>query len=209
MDLILILAGGRAERFNGRDKCSITVEGESLVARSSRLCRERLLAPVKVVAMPGRCYTEDPHLGIMESSYDVDRFVAGQAEWPAIGEVGILYGDVWFSEEALDAFAMPRKGPVTWYGRRRPSYFTGKPYGEIFAVRFLVPGPFTIAVEAVRTGYVNRQIHRCLGWEVENHLRRQNVGEFVTIDDLTEDFDFPIDLERWQQLTGKPCALPG
>jgi hypothetical protein len=209
MDLVLVLAAGRADRFGGLDKCSIAVEGESLVARTTRLCHERLSVPVKVVVAEGRSYTDDEHLVAAPAACDVDRFVAGQEQWPSIGEVGILYGDVWFSEAALDAFVWPRKAPVVWYGRRRPSYITGKPYGEIFAVRFQVPGPFLMGVEAVRTGYLNRQLARCLGWEVEDHLRRQKVGEFVTIDDLTEDFDYPVDLERWQRLSGKPCVLPG
>jgi hypothetical protein len=129
---------------------------------------------------------------------DTDKFLSSRERWAPEGQTVMLFGDVFFTEMAAYTIFC-HTGEHRWFGRREGSYYSGCPWRELFALSFpareiprLVDGML-----AVKAKLLAGKIPRGGGWEVYDELHLPTCGSFVTIDDFTEDFDFPADFERW------------
>ena len=67
---------------------------------------------------------------------DTDKFLSAESRWSDVGQTVILYGDVFFTEAAM-ATILSHTGPHRFFGRRERSYFTGRPWREMFALSFV------------------------------------------------------------------------
>ena len=122
----------------------------------------------------------------------------------------IVFGDCWLSERAVDALCgdVPTgTGELTWVGRAEASSVTGCPWGELFGVTVLPPGVPRLAAGILRVRVLAEagEIPRGAAWEVyratqglELHTDFHAIaGDFVEVDDWSDDFDFPEDYDRW------------
>jgi hypothetical protein len=123
----------------------------------------------------------------------------------------ILYGDVYYTDEAVKTIATNDR-PWCFYLRESASEITGKPWGEIFAFsfdgslnKFMLENLKNISFKAVR-----RNIPKPAGWTLLRYLLNvkktkdifvpEHSYAYINIDDWTDDFDYPHDLDTWQRL---------
>lgn len=205
-----VMAGGSGSRwknYQGVPKHLIELEGEQLIARTIRQFED--LEPTVIAPTEYLSYNLQAPVvpGSRPTGLDIDKIMSSRLLWPARSRTVILYGDVWFSDEAVGLIKQEPPG-VKFYGRFNASKFTGKPWGEIFAlsISYRAYAAVDAAVEYILTLKRNGGVSRTSAWELYRTLngirpitKHSLNGNFVEIDDWTEDFDFPVDYDRWVQ----------
>ena len=196
----------------GVPKHLIPVEGERLLDRTVRL-----FSPYGEVIVTG---PDDHRYRVPPSvlwfppknpaNHEADVFVGTRELWASDQRTVYLYGDCWFSDAAAHTIVtMVDDWQV--YGRAGPSTTTGTPWGEQFAFGFDPEHHGLIAAALGQIIGLRRDgvIHRNCGWELYRSMtdipldRHELAGHFVEIDDFTDDFDYPVDYERWTAARGR------
>lgn len=211
---VLILCAGEGSRWDnhgGVAKHKVIIEGEILIERTVRQFLE---------------YTDDIVIvsnGDLDingtSSYtakknkrhkDMDKFLSSYEQWSDTKTI-IVYGDVYFTDEAVELIATNDR-PLCFYLREGASEITGKPWGEIFGFSF----------DASLNNFMLESINNILfkrivkdtsppaGWTLLRYILNVKKTKeifahkhsyiYINIDDWTEDFDYPHDLDTWQRL---------
>lgn len=224
---ILILCAGdqtRWDNFQGTPKHLVRLIGEPILHRTVRLLAE--LAPdadVRVVVknpkdntykVPG---SKRAGAKLTPDNGDADKFLSSKHLWDPKGRTVLLYGDVFFTREALTTILTADTVDGWWFvARFDGSRVTGAKGGECFAYILDAEGhdTFTKALERTVTLRARGVIDRNGGWETyralmdqpdENILARfgdgspknPNLGHCTVVDDWTEDFDAPADWHEW------------
>lgn len=209
---VVIIADGSGSRWGnhlGIPKHLIEVDGEAIIHRSQRLFAAAG-AEVLVVASDERYATSYGRLVDARHDYgrwlDGDKFASSAHHWHERDRTIVVYGDVYFTEQAVQTITAPA-ADWTLYGRFGPSSITGSKHAEIFALTFHpnhhseMLAALTHVSELARGGTIDR----CGGWELYramNGLRGRQcrhrspqppLARHVAIDDWTEDFDSPSD----------------
>ena len=202
----IILAAGKSERWGnhlGIRKHELVVDGETLLARMIRQLRSRAVDDIVLVGPYDYGVTNfHPQRG----EDGIDGRLASRPVWHPTGRTVILMGDVFYSENCMDAIAANTHEPRL-FCRFTASEKTGKPYGEIWANSFMPAHQEAHAASLARVLALHRsgRIRRAGLWEsyMLDHgklLPRPqlaNHGHATVIDDWTEDFDYPHDWDRW------------
>jgi hypothetical protein len=200
-----IMAQGEGKRWNnylGIPKHEVVVDGEMLLERTVRLLKER--GEQDIIICTPKQYDFAKCVEYPNNDLEIDRFLASQKAW-VDGENVFLYGDCFYTEDAMDVVLGYHK-PYTkllFFGRSTGSRVTGSRHGEVFAVRSACKEYLKELLESLRSMYLNKSIKRAQGWELYRIHKGLNlsshkiVGDFVTIDDWTDDFDTPEDYERF------------
>jgi len=215
----IIIAAGDATRWKnylGIPKHLAPVDGEPILPRTVRLLRERNIDDVHVVGpdddryrIPGSVLyipKKEPE------NQDADKFLNSRDLWNTEGRTVVFYGDVFFTDSAMDSIVNFPSTEWTLFCRFNKSKITGTNWGECFAQSFY---PKDIESHRENLYYIadlhrRNIISRCGGWEhyramqgyrekeVNDHRHRD--GKFFQIDDWTEDFDHPSDYDRFMAL---------
>lgn len=224
---ILILCAGDQTRWAGFQdvpKHLVKLVGEPILHRTVRLLSE--LAPdadVRVVVknpkdntykVPG---SKRAGAKLNPGNGDADKFLSSQHLWDPKGRTILLYGDVFFTREALEEILTADTQDGWWFaGRFDGSRTTGAKGGECFAFILDPEGheAFRAALDRVVTLRKDGTIPRNGGWETYRALmgvpderiletwgdgspKNPNLGHCTVIDDWTEDFDHPDDWHQW------------
>lgn len=209
---VIIIAAGKETRWNkykGISKHFIEIDGEPIIKRTVRLAKQ-YTDDIYVVGKDKRYNIPDSKLFIPKFNkynYDADKFLNSEELWNTEGRTVVLYGDVYFTDQAMKSIMEYEGREWKLFGRFEKSDITGTPYGECFAQSFY---PEDIKKHKLALLYIadlksRNKIIRCGGWE---HYRvMSNNGEygprvkkdeyFFEIDDWTDDFDSPQDYEVW------------
>lgn len=212
---VIVIAAGDGTRWGnhtGVPKHLAVMEGERLIDRTSRLfaayggTEPLIVAPVD----DERYQTKDgmtvaPKLNPTRGG--ADKFLSSRYIWNTVGRTVIVYGDVWFSEEAVETITSHESEEITFFGRAWGSKLTGTPWGELFAVS-LTPETVERAEASLKhlaRLYKRSPSIRAGGWEWYKHLhglpidpsQHSVAGGFVEINDWTDDIDYPEDYQRW------------
>lgn len=208
---VVILAGGTGKRWDnhgGVPKHLSSPDGaETLLARTVRLAAGR--RELIVLA-------DDPRYAIADV-----RLVSPCAPHGILGKflsaiplvhdndvTTLLWGDVWFSADAMRTVLAART--LTWHGRRRRSARTGKDHAELFALT-IAPGEGDALAESLGRTYARlldgTEWHyggTGFTWHRTHHdlqPRSRDICDEVwhNIDDFTDDFDEAADSSRWRQ----------
>ena len=208
----LILCAGDGTRWGnhlGVPKHLIPIEGQRLLNRTAAQFAEH--GEVEVVVsditdtrywVPTPALIDIAHLD--PTRYGVDKLLSARHCWDPTQAMVLAFGDVWFSDDAVETIAKAAAGDRwAWVARFGPSAW--KPHGEGFA--FVLPvgwlGDFETAANQVVEMRRRGEIRRALGWEVYRWLaggdpqRHDRLPGLVEVDDFTDDFDTPIDYRRW------------
>lgn len=216
----LILAGGIGYRWHdhlGIPKHLIRLDGEHLIHRTVRQLRERGIHPVIVGPNDDRYRIKGSMLWTPEAfvitDTQVDKFLSSQPMWNTDGPTTWMWGDVWWSDEAMNTLTT-YDGSESWHVwyRPGPSSINGAMHGEMFAhyfaasehaaehaacmrvvtlhKRHILPWQNTGGWGHYRTmlGLPDDQVH---GWTTPDH------SHVTIIDDWTDDFDTPGDYVTW------------
>lgn len=208
----LILAGGEATRwgdFLGTPKHLAPLCGERLLDRTVRLLQERGQTDIRIIVsdMSDERYKVSGARRVLRKDgfdrFDVDKFRSSMHLWDE-GGVTVLPGDIFYTEEALDTI-LGDEDDYRFFCRFGESTVTKKPYGEPFATR-IMPASYERMFQVMddlagmhEVGEIERsgmwEIYRMfMGGDIHEHT---DLGGATIIDDWTDDFDFPVDWERW------------
>ncbi|MFD1380910.1 hypothetical protein [Fodinicurvata halophila] len=135
----------------------------------------------------------------------MDRFLSTRPVWNDRGQIIFIYGDVFYSEAAMQSVCAPLAEGYLWFGRSCPGPFPGQRHPELFAFSFAAQCADRIetALRTVRQRYIAGEIRRCIGWDVYAQMQGLDAkpglvdGNFVEINDITDDFDSRRDYRAW------------
>lgn len=213
----IIIAAGEQKRWGnnfGLPKHLITVNHEPILKRTIRLLGEQGVDDITIVGPDSDLYRiEGSKLYVPKKTpkyADADKFLNSQDLWNSDGRTMTLFGDVYFTEQAIDIIVNDTDADWKAYGRPNPSNITGKKCAEIFAHSFYPADidrhrqMLLYIIELYNQGKINdcrgwehyRAMHGARGAEVGEH---KIYGNFAVIDDWTEDFDRPKDYIRFCQ----------
>lgn len=224
--LAVIIAAGQASRWGGYlgiPKHLIEIDGEPIIYRTVRLLLERGISEIYVVgpADDPRYLIEGSQLYVPVKNllhHDADKFLNSKPLWNQQGRTLVVYGDVYFTEEAMTKVTSFTGKDWTLFCRFGRSELTGTKWGECFVQSFY---PLDLAEHERNLLYIadlkeRKVINRCGGWEhyrAMNGLKESRVRQphkkysrYVEIDDWTDDFDRPDDYERFIKHRGDRCS---
>jgi hypothetical protein len=213
---VIVICAGEATRWGGHrgtPKHLLAPEGERLLDRTVRLAREYGAGRVLVVSKPGDTRyevdgAERVDARLTPSNADADKFLSSRHLWSEEGRTVVLYGDVWFDDEAMARILRDERREWLMWCRPGPSTVTGATSGECFAIGFWPEHhtEYETALHRVASLWRAGLLRRCGGWETyramcgvpDASLRNHRMhSRYEVIDGWTEDFDKPLDYERW------------
>lgn len=200
MTTVFILAAGEGSRwgnFRGTPKYKTLVEGEVLIERTYR----QFSKYTKDIAIV--CNEEYPIEGIKayipphnENWKDIAKFWSSKNIWSSDRNI-LIFGDIYFTDEAVDKI-MNDQNSLSFYLRKHKSLITGKDFGEIWGIGFDSNKILLLETTMLSIIESNEQ-YKTGGWHLYKKLRGNHKINLVEIDDWTEDFDFPKDIEMWEK----------
>lgn len=218
---VIIIAAGDATRWDNylnRPKHLIEIDKEPILSRTVRQVKAHGADKVWIVSKKetASLYKKKAGADIFIPTFnpdmvDADKFYNSRELWNKEGRTIILYGDVYFSDLAMDSIMGWSDTQFRLFGRAFDSKITGTAYGECFAQSFYEGDQdnYLAALRRIARLYKWGLIGRCGGWEhyramlgfPDELIRRHFVGEkFTNIDDWTDDFDYPKDYDRFIEL---------
>lgn len=141
----------------------------------------------------------------IDNRFKLDQFYACREIWSGLTDVVFLYGDVRFSDAALDTILKTVPQDFNYFQRTSNSVVTGKLWKEGFAMRVCDTRMFEVALKHLRDGLEDGRI-KTEHHQVQGYLEGKGTGHFrligphgVEIDDETDDFDCPADVGAWTE----------
>lgn len=209
MTRVIILAAGDSTRwgnFRGTPKHLTKVEGKVLLERTAKQFL-KYTDDVCIIGLDERYKVEGTSLYVIQAPNtnwkDASKFLSSKNLWKFDGRTILVFGDVYFTSEAVKTI-MSDKDAYKFFLRSDASSITGCEWKEIFAVGFNDEYARKISQALLYLVSMN-QVERQAGWALYRYMVGPttnglfNNPHFVNIDDWTEDFDFPQDLEKWEE----------
>jgi hypothetical protein len=210
---VIILAGGSGSRwgnYRGVPKHLVEIEGEVLLARTVKQFLKHT-SDVWVVGPDDRYKFDGANLytpEIDDSPKEMSKFISSHDLWldKKNSKNILVFGDVYFTDDAVRTIVSD-KDEWKFFLRRKGSIITGKPHKEIFAISFSSSMSVTFSHKIFMLYVSVSEILSAGGWHLfkdmtlGNARSRQELfknGGFVEINDWTEDFDYPKDLDNWE-----------
>ena len=191
----VIMADGKGSRWNnymGHGKHDIRIGGETLLERTVRLVHEHDSTAEVIITSHNEAVNIDgavryePKNNVLE----IDRFTA-----ELIGDdMCFLYGDVYYSEEAVKA--------IVGSADKQPLLFVGSKT-SICAVLIKDGALFKSLYEKIRSMFLEGAIAECKGWQVYHlyaglPLESREIGSgYLITDSFTRDFNSPDDYNEF------------
>jgi len=204
---VIILADGFQKRWTlPIPKHLIVIEDEVLLHRTVRQLRQRNLEDIWITSHDVRYEVEGTRrFEPKDNRFQIDQFYACSPLWLNCvnGPVVFLYGDVYFSDKSMDTILNTPVVDHLYFQRTDGSAITGKAWKEGFAVKVQDTLFFHSALSSIRQGLISGTITNN-NHQLQGFLEGFGTGVFfsigphgVEIDDETDDFDFPEDIQVW------------
>jgi hypothetical protein len=198
MKTVFILAAGSGTRWNnyrGTPKHMLVIEGEVLIERTYRQF-SKYADKVIIVANEEQGFAETYIPPENKSWRDIAKFYSSRDIWTE-GKNILVFADVYFTDEAVERIMSDTHG-LSFYLRKKPSRLTKKLWREIWGIGFdglSIP----ILESAILKIIESKENYSTGGWRLHDQFT-QDKQKFnsVEIDDWTEDFDFPRDIDTWE-----------
>jgi choline kinase len=205
MPRIIIMAAGSGKRWTGdKPKQMTEFDGEPLIYRTIRLLLEAGIEKRDIVlTISDALHKAIPYGNLFSvlmfkpqnNDQEIDRFLSCKPMWD--DDTLFLYGDVYYTSEAISQILTTYARPVTFYGRRRGNDV--KRYGEMFALRAdTKDSHFLEVLNGIRVREIAGQA-RGLGWDVYRAYEKRN---FIELDPRVEDFDYVSEVETYKKIYG-------
>lgn len=213
MRTVIISAGGEAKRWNNYLKVPkhlIKIHDQPILHRTVDQLRvhkpDQFYIVAKKKLIEGVLHVEPENNPQFD---EANKIYSSRKLWSETDRTIILFGDTYFTNEAMETI-MGHKDAGFWvFGRPFESQITGKPYGEIYAFTFYPENIREIEFCLDRItkledrGVLNKAnvwaLYRAMLKLPDDLMDLHIVSEknFVNINDFTEDFDYPVDYERF------------
>ena len=201
----IILCAGSGRRWNeylGRPKQLIVIQNESLLARMTRLLHEHGVTDIHIVSNDDRLGTVGcGFFRPVRCRWTVETLLSTRELWRE--RTLVLLGDVYYSEAAILTIVEFERD-LGVFGRPSRNRFTHK-RREIFALSIGSNGASDVVRNASVVlkyavaggeGKLTQLYHSLVGFPFERYdMYEREV--FMTIDDLTDDFDYPTHYDRF------------
>ena len=189
----VIMADGKGKRWNNHDnipKHFVIVIGETIISRVVRLIRKYDKDADVIITSHDLRYEiagarrYEPKNNVLE----IDRFTEELIE----DNMCFLYGDTYYSEEAMKLIVDTEVEDLQFFGTER----------SIVAIKIKDSSVFKYHVDNVRNLFLKGKIEQCIGWQVyQSFLNlpfgiKQVVDKYIYLCDNTQDFNSPIDLQN-------------
>ena len=119
----------------------IEVDGEPIIHRTVRLLRDAGVKDIYVVGRDQTYKVPGSKLYVptfTEAFHDADKFLSSRDLWiQTEGKTLVIYGDVYFTEDAIQQIVHCRHIDWLLFARPFASRLTGKGFGECFAAQRL------------------------------------------------------------------------
>lgn len=187
----IIMAAGLGTRWNnflGVPKHLIEINGETLLGRTTRLLKENGVTDYIITCADPRYNLYGPTIAQSKYDCEIDRF----EEYPTNDSICYLYGDVYYTENAIRTIVNTPTDDVLFFGHE----------WEIFAIKIVNKALFFRCKSIVKQLYMTNQIGRCIGWEVYRCMHNIPYEEhkitdrYIKILDGTDDIDYPHEYEE-------------
>ena len=186
----IIMADGRGERWKnhlGHPKHLIEIDGETLLARTVRLLKRHDPACDVIITSHDTRYEVEgaTRYEPQNNHLEIDRFTYELIE----PHICFLYGDAFYSEEAIDCVVRQKASDLLFFGNRE----------AIFAIKVEDADVMKQHVNRVRELFQKGEIDQCKGWQVYQSFSglpfgQKKTGEkYIVIEDGTRDFNSPED----------------
>lgn len=184
-------------------KWFVEIQGERLINRTIRLLRENGVEDIYTTGITVE--------GVKHLEHDNNEFIANSgigywvdAFYPTNRPTIYLFGDVYYSENAIRSILSVNNGSVLFFGSKdihHDGYF--KPWEEPFAFKVEDQHGFRIAIEKVKIYKDQKLFNRePIAWELYRvyngyDLNKHVIGKgYFAIDDLTTDIDTEEDARK-------------
>lgn len=209
---VILPCAGPSKRwgnFLGVPKHLIPFNGIPMLQRTVNQLRFRAFRDIIVVAYDGRYHMDGARMcaPITPSPFPDTGLGHSSEFWSPASRTLVLFGDVFFSEAAMETIATCPATGIQWFGREGPGR-SGHKHGELFGVSIPPNEQKRMRRTMWKVRWLRRLrwIHRARGWECYRLLHRlplkehRIAGDFIEIDDATEDFDFPYEYLLWMKV---------
>ena len=207
---VLILAAGEGSRwgnYRSTPKHLAIVEGQPLLHRTVGQFKS-YTDDIFVVASDAEYKIEGVNLliPVIDTTREMNKFDSSMHMWASNKRTIIIFGDVYFTDEAVRTIMFDTKD-WRFYLRPSASFITGKNCKEIFGLSF-EPSSFSLFVSSVNK--LKNFKTTAAGWSLfrlltlgtpsiaQSDPRMYATTHHTIIDDWTEDFDYPNDLDLWE-----------
>lgn len=214
----IIMADGKARRWYAsvqnklwgtKLKQLVEVDGEPIINRTVRLLKENGIDDIWITSHEEALEIE--HTRRFEPEINFDKFYAAKGIWDIHGTV-FLYGDVFYTEEAMKLILKTPVDRFCFFGQFNVSPLTGHG-GEIYGVKIIGHEGFILFGEAILSVFMHKELGKGNNgaWEIYRYMcgarnvainRNELYGRahYVEIADFTDDFDTPEHYERWLEV---------
>lgn len=197
----LILCGGEYKAFKTPKPLSV-VRGEVLVERTIRLLKENGVEDIYISSNNPAFDKYAPRLENKENNFEIGNGETKgywlDAFYPINENVCYLFGDVYFSPEAIKKIVEYNSNENILFGNSMAKNEEHENWGEPFAYKINKYDEFMNAVKAVKKLYDEGKTKRHpIVWEVYRYLHGLDINvqmitdDYVCIDDYTIDIDAP------------------
>jgi GTP:adenosylcobinamide-phosphate guanylyltransferase len=190
------------------EKQLVEVDGEPILHRTVRLLIENGAEDIWITSHNPKFEVKGTkRYAPYNNQYEIDKFYACKSIWKTTDTTVFVYGDVFYTEEAMKKIVSIDCTDFLFYGIFHLSHFTGHG-GEIFAVKVKDHDFFRENCEYIRMKHIYEK-YRCSAWDLYramNGIRGEALGHhlpyahFIGIDDFTDDFDTPEHYNHWLEL---------
>jgi choline kinase len=207
---VIIAAAGEGRRWsNYRNvpKHLIEIDGEILIHRIVRQFRD-YTDDIVIIGNDERYIIDGtrhsfPQIG---NWYDFGKIYSSTHLWSNKRTI-IVFGDTYFTDEAV-ATIMSDQNEYRFFLRKGPSKYTGKGHKEIFAVAF--SGGMNQKIKQYIEELIEKRQTGAGAWRlylymhgIENNRNIEEcfkAGGYTEINDWTDDFDTPQDINKWEKM---------
>ena len=189
------MANGRGSRWHnylGKSKHLIEVDGETLLARTTLLNYEGDAQDDVYISSAMLTHTAPGATRHTPERYEheFDRFCY-ELITPA---TCFLYGDTFYTEEAIRRIVEESIGPLTFFGNDR----------SIVAVKSTDETYLRKLIDSILADIESGRIADAKGWDLYHRVAHEAALDnrpdpFIHMADLTQDFNAPEDYERFKQ----------
>jgi hypothetical protein len=199
MKTVFILAAGSGTRWNnyrGTPKHRLLIEGEVLIERTYRQF-SKYADKVIIVANENDYFAQTYIPPENKAWRDIAKFYSSRDIWTE-GKNIMVFADVYFTDDAVERIMNDPYG-LSFYLRSKGSQLTKKLWKEIWGIGF-EGSSIPILESAILKIIESKENYSAGGWRLHDQLT-QDKQRFnsVEIDDWTEDFDFPADIDTWEK----------
>lgn len=188
----IIMADGKGTRWNNYNdipKHFIEVNGETLLARTVRLLHKYDTGCKVIITSHDPRYEVEGAVRYepKENVLEIDRFTKELIE----DNICFLYGDTYYSEESIQEIVNGKTEDLLFFGNEKSIVAIKIEQGDLFQYHY----------ENVRRLFLDGEIDTCKGWQVYQSFQnlpfenKQIVQKYVLLEDETQDFNEPEDLD--------------